>query len=198
MNITWDKKKFTKYLIWSFSVAWILQIIASIFARKGNQILFSTLLSITMFAPLLATVMAKIPLNGMGFRPKLKGNVPFIVAAWLLPSILSALGAILYFVIFPSRLDLTGKYMIDSLGEAAFVQMQAQGLTIELLVLISFVQTITYVPFLNMFFALGGRSRLAWSNATYVEGPLWKIKRKNHWWDYLGGMALASYGIGRI
>ena len=32
-----------------------------------------------MFAPLFATVMAKIPLKGMGFKPKLKGNIPYIV-----------------------------------------------------------------------------------------------------------------------
>lgn len=201
MNILWDKKKFTKYLIWSFSVAWILQIIASIFARRGNQILFSILLSITMFAPLFATVMAKIPLKGMGFKPKLKGNIPYIVAAWLLPSILSALGAILYFVIFPSRLDLTGKYMIASLGDAAFAQMQAQGLTIELVVLISFVQTITYVPFLNMFFALGEevgwrgamqpmlKDRFGKSKGRIIGGIIWGAW---HW----PVMVLAGYEYG--
>lgn len=35
-----DKKKFTIYMIFAFGLAWVIQIIASIFARNGNVAVF--------------------------------------------------------------------------------------------------------------------------------------------------------------
>ena len=112
MSIQWDKKKFTTYLIWTFAVAWILQVIASMFARQGNQSVFQMILSVVMFAPMLGAVMAKVPLRGMGWKPKLKGNLRFMFAAWMIPAVFAILGAVLSFVIFPSRLDFSGDYMV--------------------------------------------------------------------------------------
>ena len=47
------KKQFWTYILVTFIVAWILQIVASIYALKGNQSMFTTLVSICMFVPLL-------------------------------------------------------------------------------------------------------------------------------------------------
>lgn len=163
MNTKWDKKKFTKYLIWTFSVAWILQIIASIFSRKGNQMVFSCILSVVMFAPLLGTFMAKIPMKGMGFMPKLKGKLKYIFAAWLLPAVFAILGAILYFAIFKSRLDFTGKYLIASAGEEVIEQLAAQGISVSMYYVITIVSALVYVPWINMFFALG--EEVGWRGA---------------------------------
>lgn len=155
MSTNWDKRKLTKYLIWTFTVAWILQVIGSIFARQGNQMAFTLVLSVSMFAPMLGAVMAKIPLKGMGFKPKLKGNIPFILAAWFLPAVFTMLGAALYFVIFPSRLDLTGKYLVETGGEAILEQLAAQGISLRMYYGITIAQVVTYAPWINMFFALG-------------------------------------------
>lgn len=163
MNIKWDKKKFTTYLIWTFSVAWILQVIAGMFARQGNQTVFQMLLSVVMFAPMLGAVMAKLPLRGMGWKPKLKGNVRFLLAAWLMPAVFAILGAVLYFVIFPSRLDFSGDYMVATAGEIFLEQMEAQGITMQMYFVIVFVQAFTYAPWLNMFFALG--EEVGWRGA---------------------------------
>ena len=56
-----DKKKFTIYMIFAFGLAWVIQIIASIFSRNGNVAVFRLLLSVCMFMPFLATFIAKIP-----------------------------------------------------------------------------------------------------------------------------------------
>jgi len=162
-SIRWDKSRFIRYLLWTFSTAWILQIIASIFSNQGNQLAFTLLLSLTMFMPLFGTVMAKIPLRGMGWKPKFRGNLRCIAAAMWLPAVFHILGGILYFVIFPDRLDFTGKYL-ESVGGAEFLaEMTAQGITVPLVLGITLVSSLTYAPLINMFFALG--EEVGWRGA---------------------------------
>lgn len=155
MNTKWDKKKFIKYLIWTFSVAWVLQVIASILARQGNQMAFTCILSVVMFAPLLGAFMAKIPMGSIGFKPKFKGNIRYILASWFSPIVFSVLGAVLYYVIFSSRLNFTGKYLIASAGEEVIEQLAAQGISVSMYHVITIVSAIVYAPWINMFFAFG-------------------------------------------
>lgn len=163
MSIQWDKKKFTSYLVWTFTVSWILQIIGSIFANQGNQMVFSLIMCVAMYGPFLGAVMAKIPLKGMGWKPKFKGNVKYIFVALWMPALLSSLGAILYFVFFPDRLDLTGKYLIEMQGEALMEQLSAQGITVPMYLGSFAISAVTYAPFFNMFVALG--EEVGWRGA---------------------------------
>jgi len=161
--MTMDKKKLKIYFIWTFGIAWVLQIIGSIFSLQGNSLMFTLVLSVSMFAPFLGTVLAKIPLKGMGFKPRLKGNLKYIAFAWFLPAILTALGAALYFIVFPDRLDLTGMYMREMGGEAVLQQLTDLGITYPVYVLISFISALAYAPWINMFFALG--EEVGWRGA---------------------------------
>ena len=161
--MTMDKKKLKIYFIWTFGIAWVLQIIGSIFSLQGNSLMFTLVLSVSMFAPFLGTVLAKIPLKGMGFKPRLKGNLKYIAFAWFLPAILTALGAALYFLVFPDRLDLTGMYMREMGGEAVLQQLTDLGITYPVYVLISFISALAYAPWINMFFALG--EEVGWRGA---------------------------------
>lgn len=81
IRIRMDKKKLTIYLIATFGIAWVLQVAGSIFALKGNSFMFTVMLSISMYAPFFGTLFAKIPLRGMGFKPKWKGNLKYIALA---------------------------------------------------------------------------------------------------------------------
>lgn len=178
MNTT--KKQFTVYMIAAFSIAWILQIIASIFAINGNLIIFRLLLSVTMFAPFAATLIARIPLKGMGWKLRLKGKVRYIFAALWLNSVLMILGAVLFFLIFPKSFDreLTGfaDALIAQGGEQVLDQLAAQGITMPLFLVISAVQSLTYAPFINMFVALG--EEVGWRGAMtpYIKEKLGNTK----------------------
>lgn len=157
MDIT--KKQFSSYMIAAFSIAWPLQIIASIFALRGNLTAFQLLLSVTMFAPFAATLVARIPLKCMGWKPRLKGKVRYIFVALWLNSVLMVLGAGLFFLIFPKSFDSELTFFTATLiaraGEQAVEQLAAQGFTVQMYLIISAAQAFTIAPFINMFFALG-------------------------------------------
>lgn len=161
--MTMDKKKLKIYLIFTFGIAWVLQIIGSIFSLQGNSLMFTLVLSVSMFAPFLGTLLAKIPLKGMGFKPKLKGNLKYIALAWFGPVVFTILGAILYFLIFPDRLDLTGMYIREAGGEAVIQQLADQGLTVPMYMIITVITSLVYAPWMNMFFALG--EEVGWRGA---------------------------------
>ncbi len=159
----WNTKRFVTYIVTAFVIAWILQIIASVFTLKGNTIVFQLILAVSMYAPFVATLVAGIPLRGMGWKPKFKGNILAMVAAWFGPLLFTVLGALLYYMIFPSRLDFTGKYLISIAGENVIEQLATAGFTLELYMLVAMVQCVTYAPFINMFAALG--EEVGWRGA---------------------------------
>lgn len=171
-----DNKKFTIYMICSFGIAWVIQIIASIFVRMGNTVVFQLLMMLCMFVPFIATLIARIPLKGMGWIPKLKGNIGWILVTWFGPVIMTAMGAVLFFLIFPDRLDWNGSYMATQLGEEVFAELQATGLSIPLLLVISAVQVVTYTPLVNGLLGLG--EEVGWRGVMYpvLKEKLGRVK----------------------
>lgn len=162
---TISRKQFTKYMIAAFGLAWILEIIAVIFSNNGNQMVFSIVMVITMFMPFMATLIARIPLKGMGWVPHLKGKIRYVFFALWIPALLSIIGGVLFFIIFPKAFDsefLTLRGLIEA---GALEKLEAQGLTIPIYILISSIQAITFAPFINMFAALG--EEVGWRGALY-------------------------------
>lgn len=161
-----SKKQFTIYMIAAFGLAWILEIIASIFSNNGNQMVFTGLLTITMFMPFLGVLIARIPLKGMGWMPHLKGKGRYLFFALWMPALLSSLGGILFFVVFPNAFDSEFLILHDNLEKAgALEQLNAQGLTIPMCILLTVIFSVTFAPFFNMFAALG--EEVGWRGAMY-------------------------------
>ena len=171
-----DKKKFTIYMIFAFGLAWVIQIIASIFARNGNVAVFQLLLAVCMFMPFLATLIARIPLKGMGWIPKLKGNIGWILLSWFGPMVLTILGAVIFYIIFPNRLDWSGSYMAIQMGEEAMAELQETGITVPILTIITVVQACSYVPLVNGLFGLG--EEVGWRGVMYpmLKDKLGRVK----------------------
>ncbi len=198
-----NNKQFTVFMIVAFALAWVIQIVASIFANKGNQTVFQAMLMITMFMPFLAVLIARIPLKGMGWVPRLKGRVRYVFFALWIPALLSILGGGLFFLVFPHTFDSEFLTLYGILEEAgALEQFEAQGLTMPVYLLISSIQAVTYAPFLNMFVALG--EEVGWRGAMY---PYLKEKFGTTKGRILGGaiwgawhwpiMILAGYEYGK-
>ena len=150
-----NDKTLRTYLFWAFGLAWPLQGLASWMALRGNTVGFTYVLAASMFAPLAALLLAKVPLKSLGWKLNLRGNVRWYLAAWLLPSVICAQGAALYFLIFPSRFDGSGAAYLATLPPEAQQQFELQALPASFLILISALAAITYAPFLNVIPCLG-------------------------------------------
>lgn len=198
-----SRKQFTIYMIVAFGLAWILEIIASIFSNNGNQIGFTIIMTITMFMPFLGVLIARIPLKGMGWVPHLKSKIRYVFFALWMPALLSLIGGVLFFAFFPDAFDsefMTLHGILEETG--ALEQFEAQGLTMPMYLLITTIQAVTYAPFLNMFVALG--EEVGWRGAMYpylkeklgvtkgriVGGTIWGAW---HW----PVMIFASYEYGK-
>ena len=101
-----SRKQFTIYMIVAFGLAWILEIIASIFGNNGNQMVFRIILVIAMFMPFTATLIARIPLKGMGWVPHLKGKIRYVFFALWMPALLASLVEFCFLSSIPRRLIL--------------------------------------------------------------------------------------------
>lgn len=161
-----SKKQFTIYMIFAFGLAWIMQIVASILANNGNQTAYSLILQITMYMPFLGVLISRIKLRGMGWIPHLKGKIRYILFALWIPALLSILGGLLFFVIFPYTFDSEFQTLNNLLEEAGVLeQFEAQGITVQMYILSTTVMAVTFVPFINMFVALG--EEVGWRGVMY-------------------------------
>ena len=161
-----NKKQFIIYMIVAFGPAWILEIVASIFHNNGNVTVFTVLLMIAMYMPFLGALISRIPLKGMGWVPHLKGRIRYIFFSLWIPVLLSIIGGVLFFVIFPNAFDTEFTTIRSQLEQAgALDKLEAQGITIPIYILITCIQAITFAPFLNMFVALG--EEVGWRGVLY-------------------------------
>ena len=164
---TFDKKGTIKYLAWTFLIAWVLQVIAAVLSRNGLAAVGQLLTAVVMFAPLLGVLLSGQPLSGMGWKPRLKGKIKILLAAWFLPALLTAVGAALYFVVFPGHFDMSGEYLVSAAGTDALEQLEAQGLTYPMYVLVSAAGCLTYAPLVNMLLAAGEEA--GWRGFLYPQ-----------------------------
>ncbi len=151
-------KKLLPYLLWSFALAWPIQALASYLALQGKAVAFQLTMVVCMFMPLLAAVLARVPLRDLGWKPRLRQNWRWLLAAWLVPALLMVLCAAVYFLCFPARFDLSGKTFLAQLeaaGPEALAQFQAQALPVSFYLLVQAVAALTYAPFVNIFPSLG-------------------------------------------
>ena len=166
-DITFNKKGTIKYLIWTFLIAWILQVAVAVLYRNELATVGQMLILVVMFAPMLGVLLSGHTLSGMGWKPHLKGKIKMFLAAGFLPTFLTAIGAILYFIVFPGHFDISGEYLVAAAGPELMDQLEAQGLTYPLYVLISVVSCITYAPLINMIPAVGEEA--GWRGFLYPQ-----------------------------
>lgn len=164
-------KPIVSYLLWAFGLGWALQVLASwlalneALAPEMRQLGFTLALSLAMFAPLAAALLSGTPLRSLGWKPKLRGNWRGYLAAWLGPFLLAALGAALYYLLFPSRFDTSDSYYLSTLTEEQLLQYEMQALPASFFILVSAVASIFYAPLLNTFLAIGEEA--GWRGCLY-------------------------------
>lgn len=187
-NEEYNKARVVKYLVWTFTLAYILQVGVGLQYRSGNILIGQLMMAGMMFVPALGVLLSGSKLSGMGWNPQIKKNIKTILIAWFAPAILTAIGAVLYFLIFPGHFDLSGSYVAASVGKEALEQMEAQGITYPMYVLISAISCITYAPLINMVPALG--EEIGWRGFLYPQLKT-KFGQKKGW--LLGGVIWGAW-----
>lgn len=182
-EITYDKIQTRKYLIWTFSIAWVMQAGVALLYRNGLAAIGQLLMALLMFAPLLGVLLSGHSLSGMGWKPHIRGKVKTLLMAWFLPALLTAIGAAIYFAVFPGHFDVSGDYLAANGGMEALAQMEAQGVSYFQYVLISVVGCLTYVPLVNSFLAVGEEA--GWRGFLYQQLKV-KYGKKKGW--LIGGV----------
>jgi len=84
-----------------------------------------------MFIPTIGVVITRVAtkegFKNLWIRPNLKGNVKYYIFAWFGMVVLSIIGAIIYFIVFPGKFDANLSYMV-SVYESAGKSITAQEL----------------------------------------------------------------------
>jgi membrane protease YdiL (CAAX protease family) len=187
-NAEYNKAQVVKYLIWTFALAYIIQAGVGMMYKSGNTMAGQLIMAGMMYVPTLGVLLSGSKLSGVGWKPQIKKNIKPLLIAWFAPAILTVIGALLYFLIFPGHFDLSGSYLTASAGKEALKQMEAQGITYPMYVLISAIGCITYAPLINMVFALG--EEIGWRGFLY---PQLKAKFGRERGRILGGVIWGAW-----
>lgn len=199
------RKSFFLYLFTSFLIAWILQIIASTIGKEYSQII----LAISMFAPMVGVLISNGGLSSnktrIGWKINFRKNWKHLIIAWFLPMMLTVLGAILYFIVFPKQFDLNCGY-IANIVKSTGVQIEngeIQELSMLSLAASSSIQAVTLAPLINALFAVGEEAgwrgymtpilvkHIGKRKALLISGVIWGI-----WHAPLIALIGYEYGFG--
>lgn len=127
---TKEKQGFGLYFLLAFGLAWLCQVGGCmVLLQKQNAVLYQLALVATMLCPLLAVLLVqKVFLRqptGIGW--KVQGKRRYWLAAWFGPAVFTVLAAVLYFAVFPHRLDLSGSWLAAAYGGEMDARDPAQG-----------------------------------------------------------------------
>ena len=111
-----------------------------------------------MFFPAVGVLLTRL-ITREGFRdswlrPKLRHHLKYYLLAWFGPGILSLLGTVVYFLIFPGDFDFSCGYL-QSILEISGASMEDVPLPLGLLMLVQGIQALFIAPILNFVTCFG-------------------------------------------
>ncbi len=125
---------------------------------QGVAMLTQLLIAAAMFMPaigvLLTRFITKEGFKNAWLRPHFKGNIKTYLLAYFGPGILTLLGAVIYFVIFPQEFDTNCGYLAATL-EAAGTPLETLPIPLSLLMVIQGMQALFLGPILNFVTCFG-------------------------------------------
>lgn len=159
-----DMKRILVYLVITFGLTWGYCFLILYPAVNGEplngvpSIAAQLLTALCMFFPAIGVLLTRL-ITGEGLKDawmklNLRKNLRFYFLAWFGPGILTLLGAVLYFLIFPDNLDLTFRYFTETL-EATGAPMETLPFSIELLMAVQCVQGFLLAPVMNFVTCFG-------------------------------------------
>lgn len=196
-----NKKKVTLFTVLTLVITAIVMVAVSLIYQgiedpiKAKSI-FQGGMAFSMFIPLIMALVVKADFKGMGWKPKIKGNVRWIIFCLIVPMFLVVMGAAIFFLIFPDLFDPKGSYMLESyrqLGVDFEAQLEASGMNFGTYRAVMIIGSMTVLPFVNMLFAIG--EEIGWRGFLYPE--LRKGFGRVKTW-LIGGVIWGAFHFGAI
>ena len=153
------KKRFIIFLVMTFIATWgYCLAFVHPYMETSNAEELSLRIAVTMFIPAICVLITRL-ITKEGFqnhmiKPNFKGNVKIYLLAYFGPSALSILGAIVYFLIFPSQFDSNCGYLLK-LYETMGVDLNTMPMPANLLILSQGITGILFGPILNFVTCFG-------------------------------------------
>lgn len=111
-----------------------------------------------MFIPALCVVLTRL-ITGEGFknswlRPHFKGNIKYYLFAWLAPSVLITIGAVVYYLCFPEQFDPNSGYIMKTMSEVGG-ELPANMPPLKVLIIGQTITAVLFGPILNFITCFG-------------------------------------------
>lgn len=195
------------YLAVTFGLTWTLWIVAGIMTGTLEHGYASSAMTLAvtlgMFCPLIGAlvtnaVMPREQRVNLRVHPRVKGNLRFYALAWFVPAIVSILGSIVFFALDPQLFDASAPSVVAQLSQYPNIPAEQYPVIIGE----TFVEALTYAPFINMLFAFGEETgwrgmlfpslceRMSPRSAVLVSGAIWGV------WHAPIIMMGHNYGVG--
>lgn len=102
----------------TFVLTYLFEILLVLPMTQSQSVYTPIALPVVMFFPSLAVIITRL-ITKEGFKnsfikPNFKGNIRFYLIAWFLPMVLTVVGAVIYFFIFPTTFDYSMADIINS------------------------------------------------------------------------------------
>ena len=163
MNTSIDRKRLYTYLGFAFGIAWIVGLIIYLTGGLENSpqlapgitLAFILVALVYMWAPALANIFTRLVTrqgwSDLLLKLEFKKCWKQILAAWILPAVMTVLGAAVYFLIFPAQFDSN----LTTLQEMMKTSAPQMDVNPWLLILGNTIQAILIAPIINSFFTFG-------------------------------------------
>jgi membrane protease YdiL (CAAX protease family) len=160
-----DKRRLSIFLGIAFGIAWVIALILALTGGLANSLevvpntgITLALLLVTMgymwapaFAHFLTRWITKEGWKDMGLRPRFKEALPFWIVAWVAPAVMTILGAMLFFIIFPAKLDSEFTILNELLAASENVPDTEPWVVVMMQIFVS----ILTAPLINSIFTFG-------------------------------------------
>jgi uncharacterized protein len=188
-----DRKRIFIFLGFAFSISWLAALIIfftgglvdSPVIAPGLTLAFILTASVYMWAPALANILTRM-VTHEGWRqsllrPRFKRGGKFWLAAWVLPAVLTIIGAAVYYLLYPN--------FFDPNLERLQALLPAESPSPWIFILIQTIQAIIISPLINGFFTFGEEfgwrgyllpklMPLGGRTAVLISGVIWGVW---HW-----------------
>ncbi|HEY3289477.1 MAG TPA: CPBP family intramembrane glutamic endopeptidase [Anaerolineae bacterium] len=167
MNNTIDRKRIVIYLAIAFGIAWLGSLVIYLTGGLANNPLSLPILTIVVmgaptYAHLLTRVVTREGWHNLYLRPKFKQGWRYMLLCWVAPAVLTIIGMVVFFALFPQYFDpnlTVTRNLLTSAAQRAGATNSAAGLAANispwLFVAIQTVQALLLAPILNGLFTLG-------------------------------------------